>query len=61
MKILMVFDEFWLNFLSPTGAKVCKSSRSRQELPNEYSLENVVVDRRTSLSTFANNFSQKLE
>ena len=30
-------DDFWLKFWDLSGAKVCKSCRSRQELSNEYS------------------------
>ena len=37
-------DDFWLNFLDLSGAKVCKSCRSRQELSNEYLLAKFGVD-----------------
>ena len=32
------FDEIWLNVLLLSGAKACKSCRSRQEFSNEYLL-----------------------
>ena len=37
-------DDFWLNFLDLSGAKACKSCRSRQELSNEYLLAKIGVD-----------------
>ena len=38
------FDDFWLKFWSLSGAKVCESCRSRQELSNEYLLAKIGVD-----------------
>ena len=37
-------DDFWLNFLDLSGAKMCKYYRSRQELSNEYLLAKIGVD-----------------
>ena len=37
-------DDFWLKFWDLSGAKVCKSCRSRQELSNEYLLAKIGVD-----------------
>ena len=37
-------DEFWLKFWSLSGAKVCESCTSRQELSNEYLLAKIGVD-----------------
>ena len=34
-------DDFWLEFWDLSGAKVCKSCRSRQELSNEYLLAKI--------------------
>ena len=49
------FRKFEENMLS--GAKACKSCRSRQELSNEYSIlfSSASIQPRTSLSKFANN------
>ena len=38
------FDDFLLKFWSLSGAKVCESCRSRQELSNEYLLAKIGVD-----------------
>ena len=38
------FDENFLKYLGLTGAKACKSCRSRQELSNEYLLAKLGVD-----------------
>ena len=51
-------DEIWNNFLMLSGAKACKSCRSRQELSNEhliYLQNSASVQPRTSLSKFAKN------
>ena len=37
-------DEIWLKFWDLSGAEVCKSCRSRQELSNEYLLAKIGVD-----------------
>ena len=37
-------DDFWLKFWDLSGAKVCKSCRSRQELSSEYLLAKIGVD-----------------
>ena len=37
-------DDFWLNFLDLSGAKIWKSCRSRQALSNEYLLAKIGVD-----------------
>ena len=38
------FDDIWLKFGMLSGAKACKSCRSRQELSNEYSLSKFGFD-----------------
>ena len=38
------FDENFLKYWGLSGAKACKSSRSRQELSNEYFLAKFGVD-----------------
>ena len=38
------FDEIFLKYWGLSGAKACKSCRSRQELSNEYLLANFGVD-----------------
>ena len=37
-------DDFWLKFSDLSGAKICKSCRSRHELSNEYLLAKIGVD-----------------
>ena len=37
-------DDFWLTFWDLSGAKVCKSCRSRHQLSNEYLLAKIGVD-----------------
>ena len=37
-------DDFWLKFCDLSGAKVCNSCRSRQELSNEYLPAKIGVD-----------------
>ena len=37
-------NHFKMNFLGLSGAKVCKSCRSRQELSNEYLLAKIGID-----------------
>ena len=37
-------DDFWLNFLDLSGAEVCKSCRSRQELSNECLLAKIGLE-----------------
>ena len=39
-----IFDDFLLNFLDLSGAKECKSCRSRKMLQNEYFVAIVAVD-----------------
>ena len=38
------FDENFLKYCGLSGAKACKSCRSRQELSNEYFLAKIGVD-----------------
>ena len=58
------FDEIWLIFWMLSGAEVCKSCRSRQELSNEYLVFTCNISRRYSreqASQSLPNISQKLE
>ena len=38
------FDNMLLKYLGPSGAKACRSYRSRQKLSNEYLLANIGFD-----------------
>ena len=59
------YDEIWLKFWILSGAKACKSCRSRQELSNEIAIQTSIdlqnsasIQPRTSLSKFAKNWPQ---
>ena len=61
-KIRQKLDELLMKYQSMSGAKACKSCRSRQELSNEYFLAKFGVDTEENepLKSFP-TISQKLE